>query len=523
MPQLGAAYVAIKGDTKPLKKDLHTAKTLTASAVGTMTQTVGKLSVAMAQAGVAAAAIGTAFAAWKAADFVRGVVSVGSSFEDLRTQLETITKGRGVETLERLNKWALRMPVDTRQAVEAFKNMAAMGLEPTIAQMTTLVDTMSAVGGGTETLMGIARALGQIATKGKPSMEELLQLAERGVPVFQILQEELNMTGQEVAEIAKSGKSATEVINALFAGMQERFGGASEKMQEKWSGMITTLKSYWVEFQRLIAESGIFQHLKDRLGELLATVDKLSAEGKLKEWAVQISDSMIRAEEAIVEFVGDIKGLIGYLKELNTELAIAKEGFDILITPIKPLIWFMKGLGKEIGVMAGKYAELREEARTTAQTAKDLRREVEKPAESGLSFDDALAMVKKAGKAHDELKRKVETPIKAKADATQPKQEIADTGQKATVLRETVESPMIATADYSQVRGEIAATAATAAAAATQSVGGGGGQDRSRRLMGTVAYEDIDTVMKNVIDNIAGSGIGKVSRAWSRKSEPPIP
>lgn len=57
--------------------------------------------------------------------------------------------------------------------------------------MTTLGNTVAAVGGNSETLNNIARALGQIQTKGKLSAEEMNQLAENGVGAWDILSKQM--------------------------------------------------------------------------------------------------------------------------------------------------------------------------------------------------------------------------------------------------------------------------------------------------------------------------------------------
>jgi len=97
----------------------------------------------------------------------RGAINVASSFEQMQIKLDALTRGKGVETLERINKWALDMPVDTRQAVDTFAMMQAMGLDPTIEKMETLVDVASIF--GDDAMPRVARAMGQMQTLGKIS------------------------------------------------------------------------------------------------------------------------------------------------------------------------------------------------------------------------------------------------------------------------------------------------------------------------------------------------------------------
>ncbi len=108
----------------------------------------------------------------------KDTLDTASSFEQLETKLDALTKGKGPETLEEINEWALEMPVNTQKAVDSFAMMQAMGLDPTIEKMETLVDAASIF--GEDTMPRVARALGQMQTLGKLSAEELNQMAEAG-------------------------------------------------------------------------------------------------------------------------------------------------------------------------------------------------------------------------------------------------------------------------------------------------------------------------------------------------------
>lgn len=223
----------------------------------------------------------------------KGAIDTASSFENMQISLDTLTGGKGKATLDELNNWALKMPVNTKNAIQAFTQMKAMGLDPTIKTMTTLVDTMGALGGSEDMMMGVARALGQIQTKGRVSMEELLQLAERGVPVFDILQKKLGLTQEQLGNIGNEGIAASTAINAILEGLGERFGGQSEKMQSIWSGMMSTLMDYWERFKLFVMEPGLFDWLKGKLDGVIKTLDAMMKSGELKKFANEIGDTII--------------------------------------------------------------------------------------------------------------------------------------------------------------------------------------------------------------------------------------
>ena len=209
--------------------------------------------------------------------------------EKLETSLDTITKGKGAETFETLNRWAKEMPVNTERAIESYKNLRAMGLEPTLEDMTTLVDTASALGGSSDALDGIARAMGQIYTKGKVTMEELIQIAERGVPVFEILEKQMGLTQEQMGEIGKAGLDVNETLSAIMRGMEDRFGGASERFMQDWDGMIEGMIATWFEFRRVVMESGPFQVMKQGLKSYLDYLNTNQGQMDLSQWAQQTS------------------------------------------------------------------------------------------------------------------------------------------------------------------------------------------------------------------------------------------
>lgn len=282
---------------------------LTSGLAGGVSWIAGKL------VGLKTLALG-ALAGWGVATLAADFTSVGGRMEAMQVSLDTLAnKGvkwvqemvgssgiskwsrsvmeDGRKLFEELNTWALKMPVNTESAIKSYTMMRAMGLIPTIKDMTILVDTTSALGGQSDALEGIARALGQIKTKGKVSAEELMQLAERGIPVYQILADKLHLTADQMNNIGTSGITADQAIAAIMSGLEERFGGQSVKMQSIWQGLMESLRSYWVEFQRLVMGSGLMTWLESKLLLVTGSLDRWAANGQLKAWAQATSDAVV--------------------------------------------------------------------------------------------------------------------------------------------------------------------------------------------------------------------------------------
>ena len=215
----------------------------------------------------------TAFLGLGVGLIAKGFLSTASSFENMEAKLDSITKGKGVETLEAINQWALAMPVNTAEAIDAFSMMAAMGLDPNIEKMQILVDVASVM--GAEVLPRVARALGQIQTLGKLSAEEMNQLAESGINARKYLSEAFG--GKTVAQIQKAEIAISEVVQAIWDGLEKEFEGASIRRMKTWSGITCshtpTSRIRSCSTSRVsIAMTGVLRSLSRRTGSSKALI-----------------------------------------------------------------------------------------------------------------------------------------------------------------------------------------------------------------------------------------------------------
>jgi len=223
------------------------------------------------------------------------VLDVASSFEQMEVKLDALTRGRGKQTLEEINAWALEMPVNTRKAVDTFAMMQAMGLDPTIAKMQTLVDVSSIF--GEDAMPRVARALGQLTALGKLSAEELNQLAESGINARKYLTQAFGMT---VEELQKSQISIEQIVNAIWQGLNADFSGAAAKAQNSWKGLTLTFRSYLEEISRMVMDAGVFEAMKTGLAEI---------NRETKTW-IEANDDLIaqKVPEYLDQVAGAAKG-----------------------------------------------------------------------------------------------------------------------------------------------------------------------------------------------------------------------
>lgn len=249
-------------------------------------------------------------------------IQVSGEFERLEVKLNALTKGRGTETLDELNKWAMVMPVNTMKAVDTFTMMLAMGLNPTIDKMTTLVDV--SVLFGEEAMTSVARALGQMQQLGKVSYQELMQFANAGINVRKYL---VDAFGMSIEELQKSGKDITEITNAVLDGLKKEFGGAAAEASKSWTGVKETFFSMIDEVARKGGEAdGSFDGLKDALRGVTKVI-------------VENQDTLVQLASSTVKFTGDLVSLGSVI------LGTAMPAIDVFGKGLDGLRTFFQNLG----------------------------------------------------------------------------------------------------------------------------------------------------------------------------------
>lgn len=113
--------------------------------------------------------------------------------------------------------------------------------------LTTLGDVASVTGGGAQALNSVTLAMGQIASSGKLTLDNLNQISE-ALPGFSGVAAIASATGKTTAqvmqEISAGSIDATTGIQALLVGMQKFPGaaGAMEKQSQTLLGVFSTFK-----------------------------------------------------------------------------------------------------------------------------------------------------------------------------------------------------------------------------------------------------------------------------------------
>jgi tape measure domain-containing protein len=248
-------------------------------------QSANALNIARAMLREFARGVIEAFSIKAIFDWGAHILRVNREMEDLRTTLKSVTGSSDAATdaFGRIQDMARDTPFEVKDLTESFIKLKSFGIEPTDQVMGAITNQASKLGASSETLKGITLALGQAWAKGKLQGEEILQLVERGVPVYEILAQVTGKNSAELQKMAEKGELGRAAIHQLIIKMGELADGANAEAVNTISGSISNLSDAWTRFEDNLldseAENGIKRFVDtaaagiNRVADLLEMLD----------------------------------------------------------------------------------------------------------------------------------------------------------------------------------------------------------------------------------------------------------
>lgn len=180
--------------------------------------------------------------------------------------------------LKDLAAFAAKTPFEFPELQTAASSLISAGFEASkvIPIMTTLGDVTSGMGTGAEGVQRATVALQQMSAAGRITGEDLNQLRDAGVPVFDLLAAATGKSKEAISALAQQGKLGKTEMQALFDALGtgkglERFSGLMEKQSSSLTGMVSTFKDTLGQGLAKAIEPAI-PIIKDGLGRLTGAV-----------------------------------------------------------------------------------------------------------------------------------------------------------------------------------------------------------------------------------------------------------
>ena len=228
--------VRIKADTKQLNAALDKVKKKSKGSTGAMAKLGAAVKAIKGPAKIAAVALAAIGAV------IVPIARVGMEFENLKLSLNTVFGSikQGESAFRRVKQFAKESPFQIRDLTKAFIQLRSAGIEPSEKMFKTFADAASV----TIDSLGAFQALVRITQRsagGGLGLEELNQISDRGIPVFEILKQKLGATRLELTEMGVTAEGAAKIMAALNEGLSERFGGAVASKMETLTQKISNM------------------------------------------------------------------------------------------------------------------------------------------------------------------------------------------------------------------------------------------------------------------------------------------
>lgn len=257
-------------------------------------------------------------------------VKAAGQMEQTRIAFTTLLKDgeKAKSFLSELEKFAASTPFELPGVLDASKRLLAFGFsaEQVIPILTAVGDSAAALGIGEEGIQRLTLAIGQMQAKGKVSAEEMLQLAEAGVPAWEMLANKIGTDIPTTMDKASKGQiSAAEGIQAVISGMNSKFGGMMEQQSQTINGIMSNIQdsvtqSMVVIGDKIIEAFDIKPKLKgaqDALGEFTEKVKSIGLADAIREIPSGFAGSMaVIAGAALGVAIPAIVALVGTMGTL---------------------------------------------------------------------------------------------------------------------------------------------------------------------------------------------------------------
>lgn len=315
--------------------------------------------------------LNTAFEGLKAAaalgaigSVVKGIASMGTEaimasarmkqYEiAFTTMLKSAEKGKVM--MQDLQDFAAKTPFDVPGVVEAAQQLTAFGFEAKdiIPTLTTLGDAAAGLGRGSEGVKLMGYALGQIKAAGTLKTQDVNQLVNAGVSVWQMLAEASGKSVAEIKDMTEKGMiDSLSAIEIITKGMQDNYGGMMAATGKEVVGLVNEISEGMGNGLALVG--GFMTDslgVKDILKSVAESVSSMSVAFKVaKDSGKSFGDALLAAVPApVLVVIGALVSLIG--AALVGAIGVAVAAIGTLLAPVAGTVAAVVAIGTGISAL----------------------------------------------------------------------------------------------------------------------------------------------------------------------------
>lgn len=311
--------------------------------------------------------------------------------------------------LRRLQDFADSTPFEFEGLTDATRKLMAYGFElnQIIPTLTNIGDAVAAMGGGAAMIERITTAFGQMRAKGFISGEEMRQLAEAGIPAWEMLAKTIGKSIPEAMKLAEnkaidSGKAMQGILDQ----MGQRFGGMMAQQSQTVLGLWSTIKDKTSNVMRKIGDDIIQAFdLKSKMQGAIVYLSKFADD--VQNSGVREAFKSLVGEQVIMGFYAAAGAITAAMLPALSRLALAAWA---ALVPLGKIAL----IGAALGIIAYGMQELGDR---TSQAFQNLQASAAYMSDIQVGLDNVGTSAKKAAGSMGDFKRTDEAMTKL-AEAT---------------------------------------------------------------------------------------------------------
>ena len=223
----------------------------------------------------------------------KSFIDTASAMENMRVRLEVLTGSveEGNQLFQDMRDYASQVPFEFESIMAAATNLSGVlgGSVSEVNEWIPLIGDLAAATGFT-----IEEATSQISRMLSAGAQSAEMFKERGV---------LAMLGFTTG-VSYSVEETRKKLMEAWTGPESNFRGATERMANTWTGLMSMLADAWTEFQMILMDAGIFDALKDVVREVTE---------QFRQWVEENKDLIT---QRIPEYIDKIKTSVKSIYDL---------------------------------------------------------------------------------------------------------------------------------------------------------------------------------------------------------------
>src|SRR5690625_437773 len=226
-----------------------------------------------------------------------------TAIEDAEAMLRGL--GHSVEEVEAIMQNAMDSTEGTAIRMDKMATtaaqMVAAGIEPgeELTRVLTLVGDAATIAGGD--MDGMSDIFSKVAAANRLSMSEVNQMQERGIPILQMVADEMGVTQAAAREMVSAGQVDFELFSTA---MEENLGGAAQEAGDTTRGALDNLGAYLARAGAAVL-GPLQEPFKDAVNSISNWLQGL--EPTFERVGEIISDWVGKAADAVKTFIQEFK------------------------------------------------------------------------------------------------------------------------------------------------------------------------------------------------------------------------